>query len=109
MGQGANATSPRLHTRTHSLLAAGPDCLLQGWAAREGEYLTSDAPHEGASPLPPGQGLLESPPRAMAARKISRCGVSAGPSIPHLPHPQDTGNRPEIPAQRTSSQEDKST
>ena len=34
--QGASAGSPRLHTRTHSLWAADPDCMPQGRAAGRG-------------------------------------------------------------------------
>ena len=82
VSQPASASSPSLHTRTHSVLAADPDCLPRGRAAGGGEapnprrpsrrhncgsrgrrrrscYRTLGSPHYGTCP----RALRPTPPR----------------------------------------------
>ena len=59
--QGASARSPRLHTRTHSMGAASPDCLPQAQAVKRGR-----APNEGRGRPAPG-----SPPAIPTAHNAS--------------------------------------
>ena len=67
-GQGASqCQGPGLHTRTHSMRAADPDCLLQDGQPAEGEHLLQDAPHNSArSPFP------WQPPATPAARNAEQ-------------------------------------
>ena len=57
---------------------------------REGEPLTTDAPHNSGR-HPPGNALPPPPQRATPARKGPRCRAGAGSPRPHRPHAGHTG------------------
>ena len=81
------------HTHTPAPTACGwrtQTARPVGRQFREGERLTTDAPHNGGRD-PPGNALPPPPQRATPARKGARCGASAGPPRPHRPHPGHTG------------------
>ena len=81
------------HTHTPAPTACGwrtPTARPVGGQFREGEHLTTDAPHNGRR-HPPGNALPPPPQRATPARKLARCGAGAGSPRPHRPHPGHTG------------------
>ena len=72
-----------------------------GGQFREGEHLTTDAPHNGGR-HPPGKALPPPSQQAKPARKGARCGAGAGSPRPHRSHPGYTGpGTPGCPTQRT--------
>ena len=92
-GMQAKGTVLGPHTHTPAPTARGwrtPTARPVGRQSREGECLTSDAPHNGGrhpprdAPPPPQQ-------RATPARKGARCGTGAGSPRPHRPQPEHTG------------------
>ena len=90
-GQGDSVGPPYPHTPAPT--ACGwrtPTARPVGGQFREGERLTTDAPHNGRR-RPPGNALLPSPQRATPARKGARCEAGAGSPRPHRPHPGHTG------------------
>ena len=81
------------HTHTPAPTACGwrtPTARPVDRQFREGERLTTDAPHNGGR-HPPGNALPPPPQRAMPACKSARCGAGAGSPRPHPPHPGHTG------------------
>ena len=81
------------HTHTTAPPACGwrtPTARQVGGQFREGERLTTDAPHNGGR-HPPGDALPPPRQRATPARKGARCGAGAGSPRPHRPHPGHTG------------------
>ena len=89
------------HTHTPAPTARGwrtPTARPVGGQFREGERLTTDAPHNGGR-HPPGDALPPPPQRATPARKGARCGAGAGSLRPHRRHPGHTGRR--TPAARS--------
>ena len=92
-GMQAKGTVLGPHTHTPSPTARGwrtPTARPVGGQSREGERLTSDAPHNSGR-HPPGDALPPPPQRATPARKGARCGAGAGSRRPHRPHPGHTG------------------
>ena len=67
-----------------------PTARPVGGQFREGERLTTDAPHNGGR-HPPGNAPPPPPQRATPARKGACCGAGAGSPRPHQPHPGHTG------------------
>ena len=95
-GMQAKGTVFGPHTHTSAPTACGwrtPTARPVGGQFREGERLTSDAPHNGERHPPPGMPFLPPPQRATPARKGARCGAGAGSPRPHRPHPAHTGRR----------------
>ena len=74
-----------------------PTARPVGGQFREGERLTTDAPHNSGR-HPPENALPPPPQQATPARKGARCGAGAGPPRPHRLHPGHTG--PGTPAAR---------
>ena len=94
-GMQAKGTVLSPHTHTPAPTACGwrtPTARPVGGQFREGERLTTDAPHNGGG-HPPGNALPPPPQRATPARKGARCGAGAGSPRPHRPHPGHTGRR----------------
>ena len=92
-GMQAKGTVLGPHHHTPAPTACGwrtPTARPVGGQFREGERLTSDAPHNGGG-RPPGKALLPPPQRATPARKGARCGAGAGSPRPHRQHPGQTG------------------
>ena len=81
------------HTHTPAPTACGwrtPTARPVGGQFREGERLTTNAPHNGGR-HPPGNTLPPTPQRATPARRGACCGAGAGSARPHRPHPGHTG------------------
>ena len=81
------------HTHTPAPTACGwrtPTARRVGGQFREGERLTTDAPHNGGR-HPPGNALPPAPQPATPARRGARCGAGAGSPRAHRPHPGHTG------------------
>ena len=92
-GMQAKGTVLGPHTHTPAPTACGwrtPTARPVGGQFREGQRLTTDAPHNGGR-HPPGNALPPPPQRATPARKGARCGAGAGSPHPHRPHPGHTG------------------
>ena len=92
-GMPAKGTVLGPHTHTPALTACGwqtPTAHPVGGQFREGERLTTDAPHNGGR-HPPRNALPRPPQGATLARKGARCGAGAGSLRPHRPHPGHTG------------------
>ena len=92
-GMQAKGTVLGPHTHTPAPTACGwqtPTARPVGGQFREGERLTTDAPHNGGR-HPPGNALPPPPQRATPARKGARCGAGAWSPRPHRPHPGHTG------------------
>ena len=92
-GMQAKGTVLGPHTHTAAPTACGwrtPTARPVGGQFREGERLTTDAPHNGGR-RPPGNALPPPPQRATPARKGARCGAGAGSPRPHRPHPGHMG------------------
>ena len=92
-GMQAKGTVLGPHTHTPAPTACGwrtPTARPVGGQFREGERLTTDAPHNGGR-HPPGNAFPPPPQRATPARKGARCGAGAGSPHPHRPHPGHTG------------------
>ena len=102
--QGDSAGPPHPHTRAHSMWLADPDSPPSGRAVKEGERLTSDAPHNGERRPP--RGRPSATPTASNAgpqgRTLwGRCWVPT----PAPTAPQAHGSRnPGCPPQRTGGQ-----
>ena len=80
------------HTHTPAPTACGwrtPTARPVRGQFRQGERLTTDAPHNGGR-HPSGNALPPPPQRATPARKGARCGAGAGSPRPHRPHPGHT-------------------
>ena len=93
--QGVQAKGTLLgpHTHTPAPTACGwrtSTARPVGGQFREGERLTTDAPHNGGR-HPPGNAFPRPPQRATPAHKGARCGAGAGSPRPHRPHPGHTG------------------
>ena len=91
-GMQAKGTVFGPHTHTPTRTACGwrtPTARPVGGQFREGERLTTDAPHNGGR-HPPGNALLPPPQQATPARKGARCWAGAGSPRPHRPHPGHT-------------------
>ena len=92
-GMQAKGTVLRPHNNRPAPTACGwqtPTARRVGGQLREGERLTTDAPHNGKRQAP-GNALPPLPQRATPARKGARCGACAGSPRPHRPHPGHTG------------------
>ena len=92
-GMQAKGTELGPHTHTSAPTACEwrtPTARAVGGQFREGERLTTDAPHNGGR-HPPGNALPPPPQRATPALKGARCGAGAGPPRPHRQHPGHTG------------------
>ena len=92
-GMQAKGTVLGPHTHTPAPTACGsrtPAARPVGGQFREGERLTTDAPHNGRR-HPPGNALLPLPEQATPACKGARCEAGAGSPRPHRPHPGHTG------------------
>ena len=76
-GEGDGVGPPHRNARDHSMWLADPNSPPSGRAVREGERLTTDAPHNNGR-HPPGNALPPPPQRATLARKGARCGAGAG-------------------------------
>ena len=91
-GMQAKGTVLGPHTHTPAPTECGwrtPTARPVGGQFREGERLTTDAPHNGGR-HPPGKALPPPPQRATPARKGTFCGAGAGSPRPHRPHPENT-------------------
>ena len=92
-GMQAKGTVLGPHTRTPAPTACGwrtPKARPLGGQWGEGERLTSDAPHNGGMPPPPGDAIPPPPQQATPARKGAHCGAGVGSPRPHRPHPGHT-------------------
>ena len=94
-GMQAKGTVLGPHTHTPAPTARGwrtPTARPVGGQSREGERLTSDAPHNRGR-HPPRGCPSATPQRASPARKGAHFGAGAGSPRPHRPHPGHTGRR----------------
>ena len=94
-GMQAKETVLSPHTHTPATTACGwrtPTARPVVGQFREGERLTTDAPHNGGR-HPTGNALPPPLQRAAPARKGRRCGAGAGSPRPHRPHLGHTGRR----------------
>ena len=86
-----NVLGPQTHTPAPTERGwRTPTARPVGRQSKEGQRLTSDAPHNGGRHTP-GDALPPPPQRATPARKGARCGAGAGSPRPHRPHPGHTG------------------
>ena len=92
-GMQAKKTVSGPHTHTPAPTAREwrtPTARPVGGQSKEGQRLTSDAPHNGGR-HPPGDALPPPQQRATPACKGARRGAGAGSPRPHRPHPKHTG------------------
>ena len=93
-GMQAKGTVLGPHTHIPATTACGwrtPTARPVGGQFRDGERLTTNAPHNGGRHLPPGDAPPPPPQRATPARRGARCGAGTGSPRPHRPHPEHTG------------------